>query len=346
MRIPFPLPRFTARRFLPALALAIVVGFVVVAVLRALGIIVPGMGADDPSVLARAANDALEAVKTRQPGDRRPPSYDAVLLPLDQLLAQAKAILDSGSFNPVDDYEKIRARALPVIDIATRADETARQETSFLAKEYRFGEQKGDACQYLANALWERIQRTLPRQTGFFEERPVYPRGEMEELRRIMDDGIAAAPEDAELLYIRGVVNRAEGLFAPASRDLEAAVEFDPGLSAAWNVLGLVRISLRDFDGAEQALERARSVEALRSEETGAPPGGEYAAIVYNLASFHEGLAAYYGREYRMTPTPEGQLLTARHSAEARKYFEEFLKNEPASSPDAEEVRAKLAALP
>jgi tetratricopeptide (TPR) repeat protein len=141
-------------------------------------------------------------------------------------------------------------------------------------------------------------------------------------------------------------VNRAEGLFGPAARDLEAAVEFDPGLSSAWNVLGLVRIALREFDGAEEALERARAVEARIMEETGARPGGEYLAILYNLASFHEGLASFYSREYRMTPTVEGQQLMERHSAGARKYFEEFLKYEPAASPDAEEVRTKMAALP
>ncbi len=338
--------KFTTPRFLTALAATVVLGFVAFAGLRALGIIRPGADPADPAVLAQKARDALEAVKSRESGDRRPASYDAVLAPLDALLAQTKTLLDSEEYDPAADYEKIRALTLPVIDIATRADAQARSETAFLSKEYRFNAQKGEASQYLANAVWERILRNMPRRESVFDEAPAYPQHEMEELRRILAVGIEAAPDNADLHYIRGVVNRAEGLFGPAARDLEAAIAIEGEFTAAWNVLGLVRINLREFDKAEEALERARALEVELADRAQTPLGGEYTTIIYNLAAFHEGLAAFYNREYRLTPTVESQRLLQRHSAEARKYFGEFLQREPANSPDAVQARARLDALP
>ncbi len=337
--------RFTTTRFLAAIAVSIFLGFVAVALLRALGVL-PSSDPGDPAVLAQQAEAALDAVRNRQPGERRPASYDAVLAPLDALLVQTKTLLESETYNPAADYEKIRALALPVIGVATRADAQARAETGYLTKEYRFNDQKGEASQYLANALWERILRTLPKEANPFGESPRYPPGEMRELRRILDEGIAAAPDNAKLLSIRGVVNRAEGQFGPAARDLEAAVAVDAEDSAAWNTLGLVRISLKEFDKAAEALERARSIEEEVAKRNGAEPGAEYTAILYNLASFHEGLASFYNREYRVAPTVESQRLMRSHAEEAQRYYEEFLRHEPSDSPDAASARARLQTLP
>ncbi len=338
--------KFTKHRFFTALAIALVLGCAVFAGLRALGVIQPGADPDDPAVLARQAREALEAVKNRNPEDRRPASYDAVLAPLDKLLTQAKALLEREDYDPAADYEKLRAITLPIIDIAAGADAQARTETAFLSKEYRFNAQKGEASQYLANALWERILRGLPRREGMLDEAPEYPRHEMEAVRRILGVGLAAAPDNAERYSLRGVVSRAEGLFGPAARDLEEAVVIEADFAAAWNVLGLVRINLREFDRAEEALERARALEIEIADRTQTPPGEEYTATLYNLAAFHEGLAAFYHREYRMNPTVESQSLMQRHSAAARTYFGEFLQREPANSPDAEQARIKLDALP
>lgn len=338
--------KFTVSRFLVAVALTFLLGIVAVASLRALGILPAGGASGDAAELAQEAENALAAVKNRQPGDRRPASYDAILAPLDSLLAQAKILLESDTFNPVTDFEKMRATVRPVIDIATRAEAQAQAEKGYLTKEYRFNDQKGEACQYLANTLWERILATLPKQASLFNDGPQYPPREMEELRRILDEGAAAAPDNAKLLYIRGVVNRAEGQFGPAARDLEAAVAVDAEDTAAWNALGLVRINLKEFDKAEEALERARALEEEIAQRNNAEPGAEYAAVVYNLASFHEGLATFYNREYRMTPTVESQRLMQRHAAEARRYYEEFLRREPDGSPDATAARARIQTLP
>lgn len=338
--------KFTTPKFLVSLGITLIVGILAVAGLRALGVIGTAVDPDDPAVLVKQATQALEAVRQRQPGERRPASYDMVLAPLDKLVQQTRSLLESDEYDPVTSYEKLRSLALPIIDLATQADAQARSETGFLAKEYRFNAQKGEACQYLANAMWERINRRLPPPTGYFNEGVQYPPHEMEELRRVMDMGIAASPQNADLFYIRGVVNRAEGLFGPAARDLERAVEIDGEYVGAWNVLGLVCIALKEFDKAEDALERARALSLSIAERMKTPPNEEYTAILYNLATFHEGLASFYARENRIAPTVESQRLLQRHAGEARRYFEEFLQREPSGSADAKAVQSKLQALP
>lgn len=339
---------FKLSKFLITLVITLVVGLAAVAGLCAFGILGPlGLfgSSEEAEGLVGEATRALEAVRQRQPGDRRPASYDSVLAPLDKLLAQTKELLESGTFDPVADFEKIRSLTLPVIDIATQADRQAREEKGFLTKEYRFNSQKGEAIQYLAATMWERINRRLPRSTGFFTETAAYPPAEMNELRRLVDQGIEAAPDNPDLYYIRGVLNRAEGLFGPAARDLERAVEYNKEYVAAWNTLGLVRINLKDFDKAEEALERARALALDHAKRLNLVPGPEYTAILFNLATFHEGLAAYYTRENRLNPTVESQTLMAKHSTAARGYLEEFLQHEPSDNPDARAATTKLQGL-
>lgn len=341
--------RFSLPGFLKGLVITLLVGVLVIAVLRSFGIVDPfsfGGDADGPEQLVRQATESLEAVRRRQPGERRPASYDSVMAPLDKLLQQAKAVLEGETYNPVNDYEKIRSLTLPVIDIATRADAQARTETGPLAKEFRFNAQRGEASQYLANAMWERINRQLPPRSAFLNEGTPYPPAEMDALRRVLDDGIAVAPDNRDLLYIRGVVNRAEGLFAQAAADLERAVAVDHEYAAAWSTLGLVRISLREFDGAEEALEQARALSKRRAELYNQQPGAEYVSIIYNLATFHEGLASYYNRENRVAPSVESQRLMSKHAGDARRYLEEFLRLEPSGSEDARAASAKLQTLP
>ncbi|MCD7897405.1 MAG: hypothetical protein LUG50_12150 [Planctomycetaceae bacterium] len=339
-------PTFRFSKFLVALVFTVIAGLVVVAVLRSFGLgPLRPTPEDDPAVLIRQANDGLAAIATRVPGQNRPPKYDDVLGPLDRLLALAKARIEDPEFDPVRDFESLRSLANPVIDIATRADAQARRETSYLTKEYRFNSQKAEAIQYLANAMWERIQRELPPQSDFFSETPQYPPAAMNELRRLLDDGLTADPENKQLYYIWAVVNRAEGLFAQAARDLEQAIVLDARFVAAWNTLGLVRISLKEFDAAEAALLEARAIALQEAEQLGQQPGAEYTAIVFNLATFHEALASYYNRENRITPTVEAQSLLNRHSAEARRYFEEFLTREPEGTTDYRTALGKLQTL-
>lgn len=316
--------------------------------LRFLGPFAPSNNPETPAALAAKASEALAAVKRRQPGDRRPASYDSVLAPLDLLLRQARDLVHSETFNPETDLAALRARTVPVMEIATRADAQARTETGPLAKNFRFNDQKAEAAQYLAAALWERIMAARPprpRDAAATEGAPALPQPEMTELRRVLDEGLKADPGNRELWYIQGVVNRAEGNLVTAAKDLEHATTIAPDYAAAWNVLGLVRIGLKDFDAAEEALERAKTLALEEAKQANAPPGAEYAAILYNLGTFHEGLAAFYDRENRVAPSVESRRLAARHSAEARKSLEEFLRFEPADSADAQDARARLRTL-
>lgn len=338
---------FTTKKFLRTLGLTFIAGIIAVAILRFYGVIGdPKVDPDDPAELVAEATRGLEAVRNRKPTDRRPASYDEILAPLDKLLQQARTLVQGETFDPVSDYEKLRALTLPVMDIATRADRQARSETGMLVKEYRFNSQKAEACQYLASTMWEKINRTLPPRTGYFNEGAAYPQGDMQDLRRILDAGLDADQSNPDLWYIRGVVNRAEGLFVPAARDLERAVSLKNDFAAAWNTLGLVRINLKEFDKAQDALERARTLTLEDAKKFDIEPGAEYVAAVYNLAMFHDGLAAFYARENRITSTVESQRLLAKHTAEARRYLEEFLSREPADSADAKTARAKLQSLP
>ncbi|MCC8181241.1 MAG: hypothetical protein LIP23_10080, partial [Planctomycetes bacterium] len=139
--------RFSSSGFLKGLILALILVSIGVYAFKRTGWL--GGETDSPATLAGQALDALEAVKRRQPTDRRPASYDKVLAPLDIMLRQAKTIFESDHFNPATDVERIRAYALPVIDIATQADRQARPATGPMAKEYRFNDQKGEAAFYL-----------------------------------------------------------------------------------------------------------------------------------------------------------------------------------------------------
>lgn len=336
---------FSVRKFIWALLLTLVIGSVVMMALRHMGVIGGKKDSGSPPELIREATESLEAIRTRKASDRRPASFDSVLAPLDKLLHQSRELLEGETYDPVTDFENLRALTLPVIDIATQADTLARNETGMLTKEYRFNAQKAEACQYLANAMWERINRRLPPPTSHFNESTPYPPADMKELRRILDTGVQADPENADLLYARGVLNRAEGLFGPAAKDLERAVAVRNDFSAAWNTLGLVRINLKEFDKAEEALERARAFALEAANKINQEPGAEYVAIVYNLAMFHDNLAAYYNRENRINPTVEYQRLLTRHTTEARRFLQEFLSREPADSPDAKTAKAKLQEL-
>lgn len=338
--------RFSSSGFVKGGVIALLVGLLALVGMRFFGFMGESESRDDPVVLARAAAEALEAVKNRKPGERRPASYDSVLAPLDKLLAQAKAVLESDEYNPVGDFEKVRAAANPVIDLATRADAQAKTETGPLTKDYRFNDQKAEACQYLAVAMWERIQARQPASTRPLESAPPLPFHELEDIRRVIALGLDVQPGNRDLWYISGVVNRAEGLFGPAARDLERAIAIDSEYAAAWNTLGLVRISLKEFELAEDALERAKNLAADQARRFNAPLGAEYASTIYNLAAFHDNLAAFYNRENRISPTVESRRLLSRHVDAARTYLEEFLRLEPPNTPDAREAQDKLNALP
>lgn len=337
--------RFSSSGFVKGVVAAIVLAGVIYGV-RHFGFFA-SEDANDPAVLSRRAMEALEAVKNRRPGDRRPASYDAVLAPLDALLAQARTMLSAPDFNPATDLPALRARVAPVMDIAGLADRQAQTETGPLASRLRFNDQKGEAAQYLAAALWKKANAEAQAGGYAADESARIPLADLNEIKRVLDVGLGAAPGNRELWYIRAVINRAEGLFTAAARDLERSIEISPGYAAAWNMLGLVRISLWQFDEAEAALEKARTLALDTAKRLNyADPGDEYTAIIFNLASFHDNLALFHARENRTNPTLESQRRLERHASEARRYYTEYLARIPPNSEEARFARQRLEALP
>ncbi|MDR3210605.1 MAG: tetratricopeptide repeat protein [Planctomycetota bacterium] len=337
---------FRWNRFFRSLGLTLAIGLLVWGVMRFSG----GLGEADqvePAILVEATQKAITAVRARQPGDRRPASYDAILAPLDQLLEQAKNLLESLEYNPVGSYPELFNLTDPVIRLATEANQMAANETGPLAKEFRFQQQKAEACRYLATGMWNRLQANQSSQTSgaYASDTPTLAPAEVAAVLRVVNEGLAANLDNDHLYYLRAVVHRSNGSFPAAANDLRKALEINPENAEAWNVLGLVEIGLKDFDQAEADLEKAKAILLAEAKDSESQPGSAYISTLFNLARFHEGLSANYAREDRLNPTPENTALLNRHQAAARAYLKEFLEREPANSPDAKLAERLLSNL-
>lgn len=332
------------RGFFPVLVLGVVI---LGGVYRYFGL-GGGKQESDVATLAGEARSALEAVRERRPGDRRPASYDAVLRPLDRLLELAKADLTAPDGDPDLVLRSVSEKIAPVIEIATAANEQARLETGPLKKDFRFNDQKGEAYQYLASALWNRLSAKAQalKRTDLGETSRPDP-ADMDELMRAIDRGIEAAPDNYTLYYLRGSANRLGGAYAAAARDLERALDINPDSVEALNALGLVWIDLKQFDKAEETLVKARNKAVEVARANASSPGEDYTTVLFNLGRYHEGLASFYAREDRRAPGSAANASDLRRHAEAaRKYFDEFLSREPPDTPDARLVRRLRDGLP
>jgi tetratricopeptide (TPR) repeat protein len=297
-------------------------------------------GNGDPADLAAQARKALDAVKERDlKTTMRPASYDSILMPLDELLREIRAKIEEPSYDPLTDYEYIRARAEPIPEIADAAHRQALSETTFLKKNYRFMEQKGDACRYLASSLWNYLEaKHAEGRTGTAFVPTV---ADSDKLLAILKSGIDADPQNKFLWYLQSLVERTGGGFAAAQKSLEKALEFDPRFIAGWNDLGLVFINLKDFDKAEFALVKAKNLAAEAYSKSGTAPDGEYLTALMNLAEFHDALASYYGHETRVHPTEEGERELARHRAAADQYAEEIRRYTPFDFPAERQLKGQ-----
>ncbi|MDR1534604.1 MAG: hypothetical protein LBU64_05830 [Planctomycetota bacterium] len=276
----------------------------------------PGERRESAGELAGRAERALEDVRRRDlKATLRPARYDSVLAPLDEMLRLARRIGDAESYDPVADYPRIAAYCEPVMRIALEAHRQARRETSFLRRNFRFMRQRGDACQYLAAGLWNRLDALSRRSPGSrFAEGGFQPSpADSEALFAVIDAGLEADSENKQLWYMRGTLNRANGVFAGAERDLRKALDLDADYAAAWNVLGLVMINLREFKRAEEAFAAAAEKSSRGAEAAGVPPGPEHTAALFNLARLHEGLLSHYSRLEPTDPDPENKREMSRH---------------------------------
>lgn len=304
-----------------------------------------GDGADNADMLVERAEAALNTVRQRDlRSTLRPAKYDEILRPLDEMLRMARQVRDNDAYDPIGDYDRIAAYCQAVIRIAADADEQATSETSILRKRYRFMEQKGTALQYQATSLWNRLESLHERAVNGGGDRNgfVPSGGESEKLFAMVDDGLAADPENKELWYLRGILSRANGLFAAAETDLKKAIDLDPDYGAAWNVLGLVLIRLHDFDRSGKAFATAAEKLSQQAERTGAPPGAEYMAVMFNLARVHGAQLSHYERLGRIDPSPEYKAEELRHRRGMENTLRSIMSRAAAGSPEYGEARKML----
>lgn len=291
-----------------------------------------GVPEGDPAELAEQAREALDAVSKRDlSATMSPPKYDDILIPIDQLLREAHAKLQSPGYDPIRDSEYVLARVVPVPEIADAAHMLALNEKTFLKKEYRFMEQKADACLYRAGALWNRWEAEHARERDGEAFAP--DAGQADQLTEILSDGLSADPENRDLWYLRALVERSGGGFAAAEESLGRALAIDPEYVAAWNDLGLARISLKEFDKAEEAFVRAKDLAKRAYEDAGMEPGGDYLTALMNLADFHDALASFYTHEARVNPTEENERELRRHTDAAKRCTSEIRQYAPYTPP-------------
>lgn len=80
-----------------------------------------------------------------------------------------------------------------------------------------------------------------------------------------LEKALAATPENAQAVALRGYVNAANYKFADARADFERAIELDPALGNAWLGRGLTRFHKGNEIGARDDIHTAATVEPRRS---------------------------------------------------------------------------------
>jgi tetratricopeptide (TPR) repeat protein len=333
-------PAGFGRKFVQGLIIAFLVCVLLAGVLyQSFGWGRGGAKVGDPAVLAEEARKAIVAVRDRELTAVMglPPRYDDIMRPLDQMIREAREKLESAEYDPLKDYDYIRTRTEPIPPIADAAYRQAMSEKTFLKKEYRFMQEKGDACRYWASALWNRLEAGNAGNSAGASFVPGID--DANRVLAILKTGLDGAPENAFLWYLSALVQRRSGGFAAARADLEKALQIDPDFIAAWNDLGLTLISLKEFGPAEEALLRAADLAEQVYARAGTPPGEDYVAALMNLADFHDSLASYYRREAQVNPTEENKASLRRHSEAAEEYAAKARQYTPYDPPGERALR-------
>jgi protein O-GlcNAc transferase len=86
-------------------------------------------------------------------------------------------------------------------------------------------------------------------------------RGDLETARRLYDELLAAAPDHADALHLRAVLDHQQGRLEPALAGLDRAVALAPGLAPAWSNRAAVLRDLGRVDAALASLERALALQ-------------------------------------------------------------------------------------
>ena len=77
---------------------------------------------------------------------------------------------------------------------------------------------------------------------------------------------LAQAPQDADFLYLNGVLERATGDFAAARKHLEEAAKLDPNRYSTHYNLGCILEQLQDYAGAKEQLQKAIELDSTEPE--------------------------------------------------------------------------------
>jgi tetratricopeptide (TPR) repeat protein len=152
------------------------------------------------------------------------------------------------------------------------------------------------------------------------------PKGELDAYAR----GLAAYPDEPELLYARGLMWERRDDIARAEADLRRILVADPENIAALNALGYTLADRTDrFDEALQLIDRARVADPDNPAII-----DSHGWVLYRLGRNDEALAELR-RAFAMQKDAEigahlGEVLWVTGSKdEARKYFEEARKLDP-----------------
>ena len=120
----------------------------------------------------------------------------------------------------------------------------------------------------VAQALAEKLARRKP---SDIEAQRIYlqvlvSHGENDLAARLGRRLLALAPQDADFLYLNGILEREAGDFATARKHLEEAVTLNPNFYLSHYNLGVVLAQLKDAAGAREQLTRAIELGATEPE--------------------------------------------------------------------------------
>jgi tetratricopeptide (TPR) repeat protein len=112
-------------------------------------------------------------------------------------------------------------------------------------------------------------------------------------------------PEHLPTLFVASDAARAAGVFADASRWLEAVVKLAPENTQAWFQLALVRQDLHDLNGAANALRQVLRIDPRRADAE------VNLGIVLQDSGDMDAAMRAYGRAYRIREDTFGRIAHA-----------------------------------
>ena len=149
----------------------------------------------------------------------------------------------------------------------------------------------------------------------------------------LLDQAVAADPDDADALYQRGVCYSRLEDNQRATDDLRAALMRKPGMTAAALELGRVLYQLEDYDEAARWLRRAASAEPSTEQTTG--PAAFYLGLVELRRENHDAAV----KSFAAAAAAQPELLAS------SRFYQGVASFEAGRSDDAERYFAEVVDL-